>query len=92
LKPLILIFNTSWTWKVVHDEQEGDAVAIIQINNPWNPIKPEDILCEDVCDQISWVDWKVTDVRLGYTYCCTVESFAKALPYAPQLGDLPLLS
>jgi hypothetical protein len=78
-------------WKVIHDEKEGDAIAVIQVNNPWNEIKPEDILCEDLCDQVPWVTWKVTDVRLGYTYCCDVASFYKAVPYAPNLGSLPLL-
>jgi len=79
------------TWKVIHDEQAKDAVAVIQVNNPWATIKPEDILCENVCDQLDWVSWNVEDIRLGYTYCCTVESFSKAVPYAPNLGSLPLM-
>jgi hypothetical protein len=79
------------TWKVVHDEKQGTAVAVIQFNNPWSTVTAKDILCEDVCDQLSWVTWKVTDMRLGYTYCCDVASFSKAVPYAPNLGSLPLL-
>jgi len=79
------------TWKVVHDEERGTGVAVIQFNNPWSTVQPKDILCEDICDQLSWITWKVRDMRLGYTYCCDVASFHKALPYAPDLGNLPLL-
>ena len=78
-------------WKVLYDEANQDGVVIIQINNPWASVTPEDILCNDVCDQLLWVKWKVRDIKQGYTYCCDVESFRKAVPYAPNLGSLPLL-
>jgi len=76
---------------VIHDEAKHEGVAIIQINNPWNTVGAGDIYCTDVCNQLSWVNWDITNVLLGYTYCCDVAAFHKAVPYAPNLGVLPLL-
>lgn len=49
------------------------------------------MICEDICHELSWVTWRVTDIRLGYTYCCSVQSFKEGLSYAPDLGSLALL-
>ena len=50
-----------------------------------------DVICPDVCDQVSWVTWNRTSIQSGYMYCCTVASLRAAVSYAPDLGDLPLL-
>lgn len=67
---------------------------MIVVNNPW--IEQGDIadliLCEDKCDQVPWVNWDTQDIVKGYTYCCDVASFHAAVPYAPDLGSLPLLN
>ncbi|CAL8092467.1 unnamed protein product [Orchesella dallaii] len=80
------------TWKVIYDETTRTGVAVIQINNPWiRTVTEDDILCDDVCDQLSWVNWDTTDIVKGYTYCYTVASFKAKVSYAPDLGNLPLL-
>lgn len=80
------------TWKVIHNQKHNNAIAVIQINNPWLAnVRPEDILCPDVCQHVSWISWNPSDIVKGYTYCCDVASFKRAVPYAPDLGNLPLL-
>ncbi len=81
------ILSGSLTWKVIHDPATRTGVSIIQVNNPWlNQITDEDILCDDVCDQLTWITWNTTDIFRGYTYCCTVQSFREKVEYAPDLG------
>ena len=81
-------------WKVIHDPVANTAVAIIQINNPYpeNHFESDKNLCPDCCKDLNWITWNTSDARLGYTYCCDVESFSQAVPYAPKLGSLPLLN
>lgn len=73
-------------WKVIHEPISDTATAVIGINNPHlERITPQDIICPDVCNQIAWVKWKLTDIEKGYTFCCTAQDLHKVVPYAPNL-------
>jgi hypothetical protein len=78
---------------LVHDPASNTATAIIGINNPYlNPVKNEDIICPDVCDQIPWVTeaiLQLKEISKGYTFCCTAAELRKAISYAPVL-NVPL--
>ena len=80
-------------WKLIHDPSSETATAVIGINNPHlERITSSDILCPDVCNQVSWIAtlrWKPHDFSKGYMFCCTAQSLHKAVSYAPDL-DLPL--
>lgn len=80
-------------WKVVHDPFSNTSTAVVGINNPHlGVVTGADVLCDDVCGQITWVTWSNRfDVTKGYMFCCTVQSLRNVVPYAPNLGDLPLL-
>ena len=86
-----LIPAPKYFWKVLIDESnERTATAIVGINNPYANVKPEDIFCPDVCAQVAWIKtFKLTDIRKGFMFCCTVADLHKAIDYAPDL-DLPL--
>lgn len=85
-----LIPVPKYYWMLVHDTAADVATAVLGINNPHNRVTPEDVLCPSVCDQVPWVDWSLTDVVKGYTFCCTAAELHKAIDYAPNL-DVPLL-
>jgi len=78
---------------LVHDPASNTATAIIGINNPYlNPVKNEDIICPDVCDQIPWVTeaiLQLKEISKGYTFCCTAAELHKAINFAPDL-NVPL--
>ena len=79
-------------WKVVHDTNTNTATAFVGINNPHlTSVSAGDIICPDVCSQVSWVTWTLTSIPKGYMYCCTVSSLRSAISYAPNLGNLALL-
>ncbi|KAK2719766.1 uncharacterized protein LOC136037122 [Artemia franciscana] len=80
-------------WKILHDEVENTAVAFVGINNPHLQAIPDDyIICNSVCDQISFVTWDITDILKGYTYCCTTQELKSAIPLVPELGNVGLLT
>ena len=86
-----LIPVPKYFWKLVYDPVSESATAVVGINNPHlDRVLPADILCPDVCGQIPWIKWKLTDISKGYTFCCTAEDLHKAIPYAPNFS-VPLL-
>lgn len=80
-------------WKVIHDPVSNTATAVVGINNPHlGMVTGADVLCDDVCSQITWAPLSNRlDITKGYTFCCTVQSLRNAIPHAPNLGNLPLL-
>lgn len=76
---------------MIYDERENQAIAVIQINNPWEASPESQVFCPNLCSQISWVTWNITDKRLGYTFCCDIESFKNAVPFAPTFASAPTL-
>ena len=81
-----------YLWKVVHDPLSATAIAFVAFNNPhMSGLKAGDVFCRDVCDRVPWVTWQRRRVSSGYTFCCTVRQLRQVVPYAPSLGDLPLL-
>lgn len=77
-------------WKVVHNPVDNTAIALITINNPhMTLVKKEDIFCPDVCNQVLWIYWDVSNIRNGYTFCCAVRDFSRVVLYSPQL-NVPL--
>ena len=86
-----LIPVPKYYWKVVHDPASNTATAFLGINNPHiTKIEPEDIICPNVCNQVPWVTWTITNFRRGYMFCCTTASLRAAIGFAPDL-DVPLL-
>jgi len=74
-------------WKVLYDDQSHSAVAFLGLND----IYANDITktqCPSVCDQLSqWVDFDYNDVKAGHITCCSLDTFASVVPYAPQYKD-----
>ncbi|KAK8377742.1 hypothetical protein O3P69_014003 [Scylla paramamosain] len=79
------------TWKVVHDELTNCAAAIVGVNNPHLTSAPS-TLCEDLCSSLPWIDFDVSDLGHGYTYCCSVADLRAAVPHVPELGEVCLLT
>ncbi|XP_068226188.1 uncharacterized protein [Palaemon carinicauda] len=78
------------TWKVIFEEVTNRAVAVVGINNPHITEAPE-LLCQDLCSSLAWLDFDFGDLGHGYTYCCTVADLRAAIPNVPDLGDVDLL-
>lgn len=80
------------TWKVVHDELQNCAAAIVIVNNPFLTAPPTP-LCQDRCSSLPWISTvNVKDLQHGYTYCCSVADLRAAVPHVPDLGNVCLLT
>ncbi|XP_076061437.1 salivary endonuclease-like [Oratosquilla oratoria] len=80
-------------WKVILEEDTGRAVALVGLNNPHaTKLEKADKLCADICDQVSWVDWRRENFAGGYMYCCRPGDLHLRVPHAPALTNATLLS
>lgn len=77
-------------YKVVLDEASDRGVVIIGLNNPHASLSDVQSgkfnLCPDVSSQIKWMEqsWNRTDIHLGYSYACEVNSFVKVVSDLPE--------
>ncbi|CAG7836268.1 unnamed protein product [Allacma fusca] len=79
-------------YKVIINEAARTGVAVVTINNPYSENhKAADVLCQSVCNQITWITFDTSDFAKGYTYCCDVQTFYNALQVIPNPGNLPLM-
>lgn len=86
--PVPLVF-----WKVVHDEDGGQAVAFVGLNDPKaDPAdNPARSICRpDVCPDIRWASFK-GDAESGLMYCCAVDDLTRTVKTLPPIGTVSLL-
>lgn len=79
-------------WKIAYEPNTKAGIAFISINNPYTKNVSKDIICEDICDKITWLTWKQKDIKSGYSYCCSVEEFRKAISTVPEFTVEKLLT
>lgn len=79
-------------FKVVYDSVGNAGVAFVTINNPHlKKLEKDYVICEDICNEISWVNWKRDKYDKGYTYCCKIDDFRQAFPDLPKFQTKKLL-
>jgi hypothetical protein len=71
-------------WKVIHNVDTDEAIAVIGVNDPHTEAAPER-LCEDVCAGVSWIDWNLDSQSSGYMYCCDVQEMRKKISFLPGM-------
>lgn len=73
-------------FRVVIEPSTKKGIVLIGVNNPHislERIQEEYILCEDVSDKITWINWTKGDLLLGYSYACEVQEFRKVVTHLP---------
>lgn len=74
-------------WKVVYDRRTKAGIALVGLNNPYNKAVSEDVLCTDVCNQLTFsITWNRTDLVQGYGYCCEVNELRKTVKNIPNIA------
>ncbi|KAI5633527.1 immunoglobulin i-set domain-containing protein [Phthorimaea operculella] len=79
-----------YLWKVVQDPSTKASLAIIQLNIPDLRLGEAytHIFCRDICNEITWMKSRTwQDVGRGYTFCCAIKEFEKALGYRDVFGS-----
>lgn len=81
----------AYLWKIIHDEKENQAIALVVANDPHNKLKLKSpCLSENVPKETCLdYDWKWhKDNHATSIFCCKVETLAENVPYAPQLNGV----
>lgn len=81
-------------YKILVDQKTKDGIVLIGVNNPYltmQEIRQEYIICEDVGDRITWINWRKEDIQRGYSYACDVNDFFRTVKYLPHVEVKGLL-
>jgi len=75
-------------FRVVIDPTSHKGIVFVGVNNPHlteEQIKRDYIICTDVSDQVTYINWKTTDIKAGWSYACEVADFLKTVKHLPAL-------
>ncbi|XP_075161182.1 salivary endonuclease-like [Haematobia irritans] len=75
-------------FRVVIEPSTHKGIVFIGVNNPHltlDQIKKDYIICTDVSDKVTYINWKKTDITAGYSYACEVADFLKTVKHLPAL-------
>ncbi|EDW79150.1 uncharacterized protein Dwil_GK10387 [Drosophila willistoni] len=75
-------------FRVVIEPSTHRGIVFVGVNNPHlteEQIKRDYVICTDVGDQVTYVNWKKDDIKTGYSYACEVADFLKTVKHLPAL-------
>nr|XP_016944617.1 uncharacterized protein LOC108020752 [Drosophila suzukii]QXY82429.1 RNase2 [Drosophila suzukii] len=75
-------------FRVVIEPTSHKGIVFVGVNNPHlteEQIKRDYIICTDVSDQVTYINWKTTDIKAGWSYACEVADFLKTVKHLPAL-------
>ncbi|KAM8708062.1 hypothetical protein ACLKA7_015090 [Drosophila subpalustris] len=75
-------------FRVVIEPSTHRGIVLIGVNNPHlteAQIKKDYVICNDVSDQVTYINWKKTDIKAGWSYACEVADFLKTVKHLPAL-------
>ncbi|XP_017841252.1 uncharacterized protein LOC108598987 [Drosophila busckii] len=75
-------------FRVVIEPSTHRGIVFVGVNNPHlteAQIRKDYIICNDVSDQVNYINWKKTDIRAGWSYACEVADFLKTVKTLPAL-------
>lgn len=75
-------------FRVVIEPSTKRGIVFLGVNNPHlteEQIKRDYVICDDVSDQVSYINWKKTDIKAGWSYACEVSDFRKTVKHIPAL-------
>lgn len=81
-------------YKILVNHSDQSGIVLIGVNNPHlsqEDIDRDYVICKDVSDLISFVNWQRTNLRRGYGYACEVNDFLRVVPHIPGLVVRSLL-
>ncbi|KAK9729294.1 DNA/RNA non-specific endonuclease [Popillia japonica] len=80
------------TWKVVYNPLTRAGVAIITVNNPYVFDASKDVICTNICNQLTWTTFQQTNAAVGYSYCCSIPDFRRTVTSLPSFDVTQVLT
>lgn len=78
-----LIPVPKWTWKVLMSPKTNSAIVFITLNNPYAEQSDIQEFCPNVCTQSGYVNRHFSNLKKGYTFCCSLNDFKKIVNVLP---------
>lgn len=81
-------------YKILINNADQSGIVLIGVNNPHlsqEEIDRDYVICKDVSESISYVNWQRTNLRRGYGYACDVNDFLRVVPHIQGLVVRSLL-
>ncbi|XP_043648095.1 uncharacterized protein LOC122616631 [Drosophila teissieri] len=75
-------------FRVVIDPSSHRGIVFVGVNNPHlteEQIRRDYVICNDVSDQVTYINWKTTDIKAGWSYACEVADFLNTVKHLPAL-------
>lgn len=75
-------------YKILVNTADRSGVVLIGVNNvhlSMDDIRRYYIVCTDVSDRITYVNWVKNDIVRGYSYACEVNDFLRQVPHIQGL-------
>ncbi|KAJ8961882.1 hypothetical protein NQ318_021500 [Aromia moschata] len=79
-------------WKVAYDPLTKAGVAVLGINNPYQEHVEKSVICNDIADELTWLNFDRFNVARGYLYACTIDDFRRVVPHVPEYEVLSILN
>ena len=76
-------------WKIIYDEANDEGVAFLGLNNP-HSLDVTDYLCENICEQITWLAKYVPKIEMeerGHMTCCTIKELADNVDFVKSFTN-----
>ncbi|KAG5676221.1 hypothetical protein PVAND_006070 [Polypedilum vanderplanki] len=81
-------------YKIIVNQANHSGIVFIGVNNvhlTLADIQRDYIVCNDVSDRITYVNWVKNDIVRGYSYACEVNDFLRSVPHVQGLTVTSLL-
>lgn len=75
-------------FRVVIEPSTKKGIVFVGVNNPHltlAQINKDYIVCNDISDKVTYINWKKEDITAGYSYACEVADFLKTVKHLPAL-------
>ncbi|KAG5680888.1 hypothetical protein PVAND_010367 [Polypedilum vanderplanki] len=81
-------------YKILFDAKGNSGTVFVCANNVYaskDEINRDYIICNDVSDEIKYINWKRKDTKRGYCYACHVDEFLEKVSHVKGLSVENLL-
>lgn len=75
-------------FRIIQEPTTKKAIVLIGVNNPHltlAEIQSDYIVCPDISDKVTYVNWQTDNIVKGYSYACEYSEFKKVVTTVPDL-------
>lgn len=81
-------------YRIIVNHANQSGIAFVGVNNIFLDlvdILRDYVLCTDIGDRVTYINWRKTDISRGYMYACDVNEFLRRVPHIEGIKVTSLL-